>query len=409
MKDTMSTHSPLLALSFFSLALAIIPISSQAEAQSEIKHILDHLVQTLPEKENAQAITQLMQANNKAANSWIAGDVDLTVRHENDTMTGNQGYQSWELGAAFPVWLPGQSDAKQQLSDNYRALKQAQYTRLELLASNKLRTLIWQLKKSKATLNYREKNHQQALILENLIQQRVDAGESPKMDLLMAQQSTLNAMKQLTLARQNVQMAQDAFSSWTGKQNAPKAFSETLQNLDVNDHPTVTYLKALQSIENEKLQLTRYSQKQNPYLYLGTKTDKSHQTSNNTMLVAQITFPMGINKQSAIAISEQNQSKISADIALKQFIRQLGIDRKRTAIHLSQTQQTEQLAKTQLTLSIESVKLAKQAYQRGETSIQVLLQATQQLYDNELNYRISQLNTQASISAYNQTQGIILK
>ncbi|WP_024851207.1 TolC family protein [Hydrogenovibrio kuenenii] len=388
---------------------SVVSSSINSTSSPNVQQLVDHLLATLPEREKSQALTDLTQSTSNAGHSWIAGDVDLVVKHENDSMTGNQGYQSWEVGAAFPLWLPGQSDAKLQLSSNYHSLQNAQASRLKLMASNKLRSLIWQLKKADATLTYRKKNHDQAVALERLVKQRVEAGENPRMDLLMAQQASLNAMKLQTIAQQNYQIALNSYATWTGSKQLPAQFSETKQSLPLEEHPDIAFLQSLQSIESEKLKLTKFSQKQNPNLYLGTKTDKSHQTSNNTMLVAQISFPLGINKQSAVAVSEQNQNMINADIALAKAKQQISINRQNAETRLVQAQQTEKLAKTQLTLSTESVALAKQAYQQGETSIQILLQATQQLYDNQLNFKISQLNTQQSISDYNQTQGVSLK
>jgi|GEM_PF-1340574 outer membrane protein TolC len=392
--------------SFGSLTMAA---ESTNQVAPNLQQLLEHVKTQLPEQEKKQALQQLTQANGNAADSWIAGDVDLVVRHENDGMTGNQGYQSWEVGAAFPIWLPGQSGAKQQLSEDYRSLQSAQTARLALMASGKIRNLVWQLKKAETTLAYRQKSHQQAQALEQLVKQRVDAGENPKMDLLMAQQVTLNAMKQLTLAEQDYRIALNAYSTWTGNEQLPKTFAEHEQSLPLAEHPDIAFLQSLQSIEAEKLQLTKYSQKQNPNLYLGSKTEKSHQMSDNTMLIAQISFPLGVNKQSAIAVSEQNQNKVNADVALAKAKQQIAIDRRNAETRLQQAQQTQTLAKSQFDLSSQSVLLAKQAYQQGETSIQVLLQATQQLYDNELNYRLSQLNTQQSLSDYNQAQGVSLQ
>lgn len=381
----------------------------RSTSSPNIQQLVDHLTSTLPERERSQALENLTQSTSIAGNSWIAGGVDLVVKHENDSMTGNQGYQSWEVGAAFPLWLPGQSDAKLQLSSNYHSLQNAQISRLQLMVSNKLRSLIWQLKKANATLTYRKKNYGQAVALERLVKQRVETGENPKMDLLMAQQASLNAMKLQTIAQQNYQIALNSYKTWTGRKQLPAHFSETKQSLPLEEHPNIAFLQTLRSIESEKLKLTKLSQKQNPNLYLGTKTDKSHQTTDNSMLVAQISFPLSINKQSAVAVSEQNQNMINADIALAKAKQQIKINRQNAETRLVQAHQTEALAKTQLSLSIESVALAKQAYQQGETSIQILLQATQQLYDNQLNFKISQLNTQQSISDYNQTQGVSLK
>lgn len=394
---------------FFASALLSGFAQADVDAKPSVHTLLEHIETTLPERENGQALSDLTQSTSKAGHSWIAGDVDLVVRHENDSMTGNQGYQSWEVGAAFPLWLPGQSDAKLQLSSNYHELQAAQMARLKLMASNKLRTLIWQLKKAKTTLTYRQKNHQQAQSLETLVKQRVEAGDTPRMDLLMAQQSTLNAMKMLTKAQQDYQIALNRYASWTGSQQLPADFVEKKQSQPLEDHPDIAFLQGVQSIESEKLKLTKISQKQNPNLYVGTKTDKSRQVSDNTMLVAQISFPLGLNKQSAVAVSEQNQNMVNADIALTKAKQQLSINRKNSATRLKQAKKTQSLAKDQLSLSKQSVSLAKQAYQEGETSIQILLQTTQQLYDNELNYRISQLNTQQAISDYNQTQGVSLK
>ncbi len=372
------------------------------------KTLMATLINKLPENLNHQALQNLSQSNQRAGDAWIAGGVDVVIKHENDSLTGNRSYESWEMGAQFPIWLSGQSHAKQQLGQNYQQLMQSQDKLLHLQASKILRRVIWNLKTADITVNFRRKNHEQTLALQKLVKQRVEAGESPKIDLFMAEQASLAAFKQLTLAQQNDQISLKDYKAWTNTQSLPANFSENKQTLPLMENPLIKVLSDRVSIENEKLSLAQKSRKKNPIIYLGSKTDKSRQTTDNTSLVAQITFPLGSNKQTDIFVAEQNHAKSLAEIALMKAKQQLLIDQKNSQIKLIQAQRMLVVTQQQLKLSQKIVQLATHAYQQGETSIQVLLQMTQKLYDDELNFELSQVNQMKTISDYNQIQGVSL-
>lgn len=91
----------------------------------------------------------------------------------------------------------------------------------------------------------------------------------------MAQQVTLNAMKQLTLAEQDYRIALNAYSTWTGNEQLPKTFAEHEQSLPLAEHPDIAFLQSLQSIEAEKLQLTKYSQNKTQIFIWAPKQKKA--------------------------------------------------------------------------------------------------------------------------------------
>ena len=391
------------------LVLGGLILTSPLALAQNYAHLMETVISKLPEQKNTAALQELANTNRQAADSWIAGDVDITIRHENDGATGNQGYQSWEVGAGFPIWLSGQSDAKQKLGQDYARMSENQQSLVDLRASKILRGLVWQLKKAKVTVEFNRKNLEQTQALQHLVSQRVDAGESPKFDLLVAQQSVLKVQRQLALADQAYQSALENYRAWTGSDEIPEDLAETQHSQDLSVHPEIVALREQLAVAGTKLELARINRKQNPHLYVGGKTDKSNQMADNTMLVAQVSVPLGINKQSSVAVSEQNRATVQLQVALEKAEQSLKIAQKNAQIKIDQALKTRQLSEEQLKLSEQTVGLATNAYQQGETSIQILLQMKQQFFENKLNYQLSKLDYLQAIADYNQTQGVSLK
>lgn len=74
--------------------------------------LLDNIIQQQPEQQITKGIEEFHSANQSLSNSWISGDVDVIVRHKNDTLTDDDGYKDWEVGVEFPIWLPSQKNAQ---------------------------------------------------------------------------------------------------------------------------------------------------------------------------------------------------------------------------------------------------------------------------------------------------------
>ena len=87
------------------IGLGLMPYSASAVSLDFVQ-LLDNVIQHQPEQQTTKGIAEVHSANQSLSDSWISGDVDLIVHHENDTLTDNNDYKNWEVGVEFPIWLP---------------------------------------------------------------------------------------------------------------------------------------------------------------------------------------------------------------------------------------------------------------------------------------------------------------
>ncbi|MDG4811594.1 TolC family protein [Hydrogenovibrio sp. 3SP14C1] len=373
--------------------------------------LLPNVINQLPQKQELVDFQTLSNANQTAADSWIAGDVALNLKHENDSLTGNQGFESWEGGARFPVWLPGQSGSRQQIGDAYQSLGQFGQQHIQLMASKQLRQLVWQTKKAEVRLKFAHKDLKQTQILVELVSQKVDAGESPKFDLLLAQKSLLKAQKNVAQKEAAYQVAQQNYAQWTQQTDLPSPLAETLasQTLSLEQHPNYQMMQAQVKAEQAKLELAKASQRGNPTVYVGAKNERDNQTADNSILIAEVSFPIGVDPTAPSRIAEQRQAVSQRQIAQNQAKQQLQLNLLQAKEAWIAAQKTARLSEQQNTLSTEAMKLSEMAYRQGETSIQNLLLMKQQYFEDKLNFKLAKVTRLETIANLNQALGVSLK
>jgi len=82
----------------------------------------------------AQALRQQGLAVRAQADSLVAQDPALRVKHLSDRLNDDTGYYEWEAMVDLPLWLPGQRSARRALADalGIQASALERYLRREL-------------------------------------------------------------------------------------------------------------------------------------------------------------------------------------------------------------------------------------------------------------------------------------
>mgnify|MGYP005843080451 CR=1 FL=1 len=386
--------------------LAIAPASWALTYGDLLPKVIDHF----PQKQQGLAFQSLANSNQKFADSWIAGDVEINLRHENANLIGNQSDQSWELGASFPIWKSGQTDSLGQLGQTYQTLTELSQQTLKLSASGKLRQLVWAYKKAQIQLKFAQQNLQQTESLVDFIAQKVNAGESPKFDLLMAQKTMMQFQQTVSQQKTTFAIANQNLIRWTGQNQLPTPLAEMLVENNAA-HPQSDFNRLLVAVEKAKLNWVKSQKSNNPSVFVGARSETSNEAASPDMqyLMAEITLPLGLDPGAQTRTAEQNQQLSAAQIRQANVKQQLELSLLEAKQTLTSAKQVEQLAQQQLTLSKEAMLLAETAYKQGETTIQELLLAKTQFFDDQLNSKLAKLNQLEAIANLNQAQGVILE
>lgn len=370
--------------------------------------LLPSIIDKIPQKQQGKNYQSLANANKNYASSWIAGDVELTVRHENAGIIGSQSDSSWEFGARMPIWKSGQSDSLEQLGTTYQTLSKLSDQTLRLSASGKLRQLVWAYQKAQVQLKFAQQNLTQTQSLVNLIAQKVNAGESPRFDLLMAKKSMMQFQQTVAQQQASFAIAKQDLVRWTGQDQLPTPIAETLA-LSPPAHPQSELNRSLVSIEKSRLNWVKAQKSANPSLFVGSRNETADGSSSKQFLIAEISLPLGMDPSAGTRTSEQNQLLSDAQIRMTESDQQLALAVLEAKNNLKAAKEIEMLAQQQIGLSEEAMLLAETAYQQGETTIQALLLARKQFFDDQLNNELAKLNHLEAIANLNQAQGVILE
>ncbi len=395
-------------MKYLVLFASLLTLSSSAWALS-YSDLLPSVINKIPQKNQGISYQSLAKANQKYANSWIAGDVELNLRHENAGIIGNQSDNSWEFGARMPIWKSGQADSLDQLGSTYQVLAELSNQTLRLSASGKLRQLVWAYQKAQVQLTFAEQNLAQTQSLVNFITQKVNAGESPRFDLLMAQKSMMQFQQTLSQQQANFAIAKQNLIRWTGQEKLPTPIAEKPVKM-VSAHPQSEFNRSLVAIEKARLNLTKAQKSANPSLFIGSRNDAaSDGSADKQFLIAEISLPLGLDPSADSRASEQQQLLAAAQMQQAETEQRLALAILQAEKNLQAAKEIEKLAQQQIGLSEEAMLLAETAYQQGETTIQALLLAKKQFFDDQLNNELAKLNHLEAIANLNQAQGVILE
>ena len=395
---------------FFALSIMLLWLTPAATFAVSIDFVklLDNITEQQPEQQVTKGIQELHSANQSLSNSWISGDVDLIVHHENDTLTDDADYKNWQVGVEFPLWLPSQKQAQKQIAASYGQELSAQQSYLRWLASDSLRKLVWSHQTAKIELEAARSALQKSRSLQHKVQQKVRAGESPKIDLLLADKAVLKQQNQLVQKQSVFTIAQNQFQKWTQTSIPPQNIQErTLPPVPLEQHPEIVKLMATLQLSQAELQKTKSFKKESPRLFLGAQSNKDKNVENNSLMF-EVSIPLGVNPAYSPKLAAEKRKVYEKQALLDKAKIQLEQAIFKAQQALASAKQSIHFSKQQYDLSQQALTMSETAYQLGETNIQNLLLVQQQTAEAKLNYKLVQARSGQAIANLNQISGHIL-
>lgn len=394
-------------MSPFLFLLYLFPAVAFANA-IEYEKLLNNIIRQQPEQLVLKGIEELLSSNQTLSDSWISGDVNLIVHHENDALTDNEKYQNWQVGVEFPLWLPSQKNAQKQIAEKYSQELLAQKNYLQWLASKRLRTLVWNHRIAAIEVESAQSSLQKNRSLMRKIDIKVNAGESPRIDLLLAKKQVLNQQNQLLSKQNQLNIAQHQFQQWTQSAIPPSSITEIIQpQRALVDHPKTAMLISILHLSQANLNKTASFKQQSPRLYIGGQNDKNR-SDNTTSVVLEMSIPLGIDPSYSPKIAQQRRNVYEKQVVLDKAKIQIERGIFTAQQNLTTAQQSIGLSKQQFDISQQALQMSEIAYNLGETNIQNLLLVQQQTTAAKLNYKLIQARYAQAIATLNQVTGHII-
>ncbi|MET0029154.1 MAG: TolC family protein [Candidatus Thiodiazotropha sp.] len=385
-------------------------VSTATSAQNGLTDAVKAAISLDPLAQQMESRKSLASARETRASQWLAGDPAFNLKYQTDAIGSDLGYQEWEGGVELPLWWPGQRDALAREGEQTRIAAEAFAQSRELDIAGEVRERLWELALARSARQEARLAYDSARELEHDINRRIEGGELPRSDLLLAQKEVVAREDALQQADNRVQQAERRFSRFTGMAVPPPATAEPLaQPGELSDqHPKLQLAAAevaMARARRDQVQAERFS---GTSLWLGGKTTRAASGDDYDSAVGlEVTLPFGSRSQSAPAQAE-------AETALTQAL----ADQDRTRRELQESIDVATLAyqgsldalrrsQRKQSLADESLGMSRRAFELGETDLVRLLQARSDAMTAHQELEARRLEVGRATARLNQILGVI--
>lgn len=383
-------------------------ITIEVSPSLTLQHLLDATMQRDPRLAISEAYHLEAQALQQRADSLFSGAPAIALHHQTDQWNNDRGMREWEAALEIPLWRWGERSASDQLALQARTQAESTKDALRLRMAGVVRDTLWELVIAEERAARAEYAWQTALTLETEVSRRVSAGDLAKTDLLLAQDETLSRQDEYLLASTEHQHALKRYLTQTGLEQRPAQLAERQSDKNVIDDSHPLLREALLRVERAQAIVHQLQQSGSgsPHLTVGTKRERAADTGIEQDSVGiGIRIPFGGGSHSAPGLAAASTVMAEHTSQYGQLRRELELAL-HEAHHATETLRKEQeLAAAQNRIASENLRMARIAFNLGETELSALLRIQNRAFAAARNLSLRQLQLQHAIARYNQAVG----
>lgn len=406
------TYCSALALGAVACA-AWAPAQASAETAPErvaLKTAMESAWQRSVHARETQARLRHAEAEQRAATSLWAAPPATELSHRDDRGQDAAGRRESEIGLSWPLWLPGQQAARQEVAQAEQHLARVAERASKLRLAGEVRESAWRVQAHQAELAQADS---QARTLQSLVvdvERRVQAGELARADAMAARAELLMATAWQVETRQRLADSRSRWKVLTGHaaDPDPTETSPTSPAPPAADHPEL--LLAWQAVERsrKRLGLVGVATRAAPEITLRYRQDVggAGQATQNSVGVS-LRLPWRTADRNlpleAAALGELDVAQTAAHRLQEQQAAES--DAARAAVHAA----GEQLAaeRSRADLLRERAQLIEKSFQAGETPLPELLRALGAAAQAQAALARQQAALGLAQARYQQTLGLI--
>ncbi len=378
------------------------------DATLTLPKLIDLTMEKYPDVSWLNALEEEAAAISERSKSWTAGASQATV--------GYQSIASFKLnygtaGVQVPLWNLGQRDAEHNLANQAETSAQSQAVGIKLRVAGLVRGALWNM----ALVNIRYEQAQAELdIYEKLlatIKRRVELGDLPRADELLAQTELLQRRSVFTQAEAELMHARKRYSSITQLTKMPVIYEEKLVALKEieQSHPALVAVNS--QIERKQAEITAIKSigSGQSHVLAGLLSDEGNDPRSNKaeFFNVGVIVPFGGNAhlQPQIAAANVELNKLFAE--REQLFRDLEQAHHEAEHNLEVNRVELGTANEQKKVSEELLTMTQLAFSVGEINLLDLLKIESRTQQAILNAKERKVMLQRDKAFYNQAVGVM--
>ncbi len=338
-----------------------------------LRDVIDATYQHYPQQAIVKAYEDEVQALEQRSTSWVAGYPMIYLQYIDDSLISNRGISDIQSGYQVPIWMWGQKEASQKVTDQSSLAAERYAVALKHEIAGLVRNALWNIR---ITENRRELAQKILAVADELlrvVRRRVELGDMSKSDMLLAESDALEKRSQLMQAEAEVIHANKAYHSLTRTRLMPGRFDEPLaKEIALTDsHPALAAATASVERAQAEVDFVRLSKQGNqPSVLIGTDStsvSRSRDYGTGTNLVFQI--PIGGDDWHAPQVAQANVL-LNEKLAQREGLhRQLEKAAHEAEHILDLDQKALVVASRRKEIAEEQLRMSKIALENGEISM----------------------------------------
>ena len=372
--------------------------------------VIDQTLEKFPDMVWLQSLEEEAVAIRKRSESWTAGASQAGLRFQEAT-SGTLHYI--DATVQVPLWNIGQRDAEKRHGETTETSAELQSAATKLRVAGLVRSALWDMALQKV-------RHEQAKadldIYEQLlskIERRVELGDLPRADELLAQTELLQKLSALTQAEAELMHARKRYTNVTQLAKMPKSYEEKLSDLKKVEfnHPLFVAINGrIERKQSEIKALKAVGSGQNSVV-VGVNSDRPSNRdlrSNDTeSFNIGVNIPFGGDEhlQPQLAALNVELNRLLAD--RDQLFRDLELAHHEAEHNLEVNQAELEIANEMKRVAEEHLRMMQISFSVGEMSLMDLLKIQSRTQQAILSAKERVIMSKRDISVYNQSVGVM--
>ncbi|MDX1572703.1 MAG: TolC family protein [Methylophaga sp.] len=376
-----------------------------------LKTLTDYVFAHEPARQGENSLQTLSDARKKRASTLFAEPASISFNHFNDGIGSGDGLREYESAVSMPLWLPGQKRHQQNWSQELANQLPYYQQRLRLQASGLVRQHVWHVMHAAAEVRQAETTLKNAQALKASVDKRVEAGDLPKNEQLLAQSNLLAMQNQQQHAQNQLQKALNQYFYKTGQRSLPEDVEEALpQQRQINaDHPLLAELSQQVATLRSEMHNARYAGTVNPSISVGVKREREtgNESFNNSLGVG-FTMAIGDKPYSEPAIAEAAKAMADVEIMRQQLKADLEAQLIAQLDQLQAQQAQQEILRQQFDITTTYLEQQQKSFEFGQIDLMMLLRIEADVNKNRAQIQNLEVAIGQTIAQINQTLGVTL-
>jgi outer membrane protein, heavy metal efflux system len=372
--------------------------------------VVDLTMEKFPDMAWLKSLEEEALAIKQRGESWTAGASQAGLRFQEAT-SGTLHYI--DATVQVPLWNFGQRDAEQERGMKAETSAELQSKATKLRIAGLVRGALWDMELQQ--VRYQQARSEIGLFEQLLakVERRVELGDLPRADVLLAQTELLQKLSILTQAEAELMHARKRYSSVTQLTKAPASAKEKLADAKKVEFNHLSFVAINSQIERKQAEINalKLVGSGQTNLTVGVNSDRANnrdpRTNDTESFNIGVNIPFGGSEhlQPHIAAMNVELNRLIAD--REQLFRDLELAHHEAEHNLEVNEAELEIANELKRVAEEHLGMMQLSFSVGETNLMDLLKTQSRTQQAILSAKERAIMLERDIALYNQAVGVL--